>query len=147
MAKLWYTLHVRPRFEKCVEAHLEAKGYEVFLPTCASRHRWSDRIKTLQLPLFSGYVFCRFALEERVRILRVDILHDVRRHADDGHPFPSLARIVIEPEAVANGGLTRPKALRSLPRHDGSEMIRRPVESIEVAAREQGQPDGLQIAG
>ena len=69
MAELWYTLHVRPHFEKCVEAHLEAKGYEVFLPTCASRHRWSDRIKTISSPLFPSYLFCRFDASSRFPVL------------------------------------------------------------------------------
>lgn len=36
------------------------KGYEVFLPLYSSRRLWSDRVKTLQMPLFPGYVFCRF---------------------------------------------------------------------------------------
>ncbi len=39
---------------------LESKGYEIFLPLYACRRLWSDRVKTLQMPLFPGYVFCRF---------------------------------------------------------------------------------------
>ena len=65
----WYALHVRPRFEGSVELQLEGKGYEVFLPTYASRRRWSDRVKTVELPLFPGYVFCRFNIGARLPIL------------------------------------------------------------------------------
>lgn len=36
-----------------------------------SRRRWSDRIKFLQVPLFPGYLFCRFALEDRSPILTI----------------------------------------------------------------------------
>jgi transcription antitermination factor NusG len=69
MAEAWYVLHLRPRFEKCVQAHLEAKGYEVFLPTFESRRRWSDRIKTISSPLFPTYLFCRFDYSSRFPIL------------------------------------------------------------------------------
>jgi transcription antitermination factor NusG len=33
---------------------------ESFLPLYRSRRRWSDRTRVLDLPLFPGYVFCRF---------------------------------------------------------------------------------------
>ena len=69
MAEVWYALHLRPRFEKCVQAHLEAKGYEVFLPTSVSAHRWSDRIKTISSPLFPSYLFCRFDAGSKFPIL------------------------------------------------------------------------------
>jgi len=36
-----------------------------------SRRRWSDRTKFLQVPLFSGYLFCRFAPEDRSAILAI----------------------------------------------------------------------------
>jgi transcription antitermination factor NusG len=36
-----------------------------------SRRRWSDRIKVLQVPLFPGYLFCRFAQENRSPILAI----------------------------------------------------------------------------
>jgi transcription antitermination factor NusG len=52
-----------------VSEALQQKGYEQFLPLYWSRRRWSDRVKLLQLPLFSGYLFCRFPLAERVPIL------------------------------------------------------------------------------
>ena len=45
--------------EMRVAAALEFKDYEMFLPTYKERRSWSDRIKVIELPLFSGYVFCR----------------------------------------------------------------------------------------
>jgi transcription antitermination factor NusG len=69
MANLWYALHVRPRFEKLVQTNLQDKGYEVFLPTYISKRRWSDRVKSLTLPLFPSYLFCRFDVNSRLPIL------------------------------------------------------------------------------
>ncbi|MDX1979568.1 MAG: UpxY family transcription antiterminator [Bryobacteraceae bacterium] len=56
----WFALKVRSRHEKAVAAALRAKGYESFLPLYRTRHRWADRLKTVSLPLFPGYVFTHF---------------------------------------------------------------------------------------
>lgn len=69
MSDHWYALNVRPRFEKYVRTHLEEKGYEVFLPTYTATRRWSDRVKSVTLPLFPSYVFCRFDVNARLPIL------------------------------------------------------------------------------
>jgi len=69
MSDHWYALHVRPRFEKHVQTHLEEKGYEVFYPTYSATRQWSDRVKSLSFPLFPGYVFCRFNINARLPIL------------------------------------------------------------------------------
>jgi len=62
---LWYAVRVRSNFERNVSAVLDYKGVEQFVPTYRSRRVWADRIKTLDLPLFPGYVFCRIPLDER----------------------------------------------------------------------------------
>jgi transcription antitermination factor NusG len=69
MSDSWYALHVKPRFEKYVTGQLSVKGYETFMPSYVSKRQWSDRVKTLSLPLFPGYVFCRFELHTRLPIL------------------------------------------------------------------------------
>ena len=65
----WYALRVRPRFEKMVASALLSKGYEGFLPLYRHRSKWSDRIKEVLLPLFPGYMFCRFDVNKRLPIL------------------------------------------------------------------------------
>jgi transcription antitermination factor NusG len=69
MSDLWYALHVKPRFEKYVETHLAEKGYDVFLPTYTAKRKWSDRVKSISLPLFPSYLFCRFPINSRLPIL------------------------------------------------------------------------------
>jgi transcription antitermination factor NusG len=56
----WFALKTEPRSEKKVERLLVQKGYECFLPTYRQKRRWSDRVVTLELPLFPMYIFCRF---------------------------------------------------------------------------------------
>ena len=65
----WYAVRVRSNYESNVSTLLEHKGVEKFLPTYQSRRKWADRIKTLDLPLFPGYVFCRIPMEERNLVL------------------------------------------------------------------------------
>jgi transcription antitermination factor NusG len=65
----WYALRVRARCERAVSAALSGKGYDEYLPLYRSRRRWSDRARDLDLPLFTGYLFCRFDVQVRLPIL------------------------------------------------------------------------------
>jgi len=65
----WFALQAKCRSENFVATQLRGKGYEPFLPVYKSRRRWSDRIKELELPLFPGYLFCRFNPLDRLPIL------------------------------------------------------------------------------
>ena len=62
----WYAVRIQSRLGSVASATLRGKGYEEFLPLYRSQRRWSDRIKELELPLFPGYLFCRFDVSERV---------------------------------------------------------------------------------
>ena len=66
---LWFALKVRPRFERTVVAHLRYRGYDPFLPTYVVKRKWADRVKSLELPLFPGYLFCQLDLKSRLPIL------------------------------------------------------------------------------
>ena len=68
----WFALQTRARHEKVVAQQLCEKAVTNFLPLVKTVHRWSDRRKAVELPLFSGYVFTRIAPknDERVRVLR-----------------------------------------------------------------------------
>ena len=65
----WYAVRVKSKFETIASAGLSGKGYQPFLPLYRARRRWSDRVKQLDLPLFPGYVFCRFDAGARLPIL------------------------------------------------------------------------------
>lgn len=65
----WFALNTRFRYEDYVAKQLSAKGYEILLPVYCCRRRWSDRVKNVTLPLFPGYLFCRFDANDRLPIL------------------------------------------------------------------------------
>jgi transcription antitermination factor NusG len=65
----WFALAVKPRFDKAVAQALASKGYETLLPLYKIRHRYGARSKVAELPLFPGYVCCRFDALTRLPIL------------------------------------------------------------------------------
>lgn len=56
----WYGVRTRRNLERVAARVLNGKGYEQYLPVYRNRRRWSDRVVTTEVPLFAGYVFCRF---------------------------------------------------------------------------------------
>jgi len=68
-SRSWYAIRVRSKFERIVSTSLSGKAYEEYLPIYHARRKWSDRSKDLDLPLFPGYLFCRFDVELRLPIL------------------------------------------------------------------------------
>ncbi|MGA8595676.1 MAG: UpxY family transcription antiterminator [Bryobacteraceae bacterium] len=67
--KRWYAVSVRRRAERMTALCLENKGYEYLLPSRRVKRRLSDRVKLIEQPLFSGYVFCKLDVKERLPLL------------------------------------------------------------------------------
>src|SRR5689334_16109197 len=56
----WYAVRLRSNFERRATDILNEKGLPTFLPLNRTRRTWSDRVKEIDVPLFSGYTFCKF---------------------------------------------------------------------------------------
>lgn len=67
----WYALKTRSRHEKLVRDRLAGLGIEQLLPTVKRLSQWKDREKEIEVPLFSGYCFGRFAWQEKTPVLKV----------------------------------------------------------------------------
>jgi len=59
----------KSRHEKIVSQLLCNKGFETFLPLYTRRHQYARRVRTFELPLFPGYLFCRSDSATRLPIL------------------------------------------------------------------------------
>ena len=68
MSLKWYAIYTKPRWEKKVNSLLLQKGIEVYCPLNKVRRKWSDRIKTVEEPLFKSYVFVKITDEERTGV-------------------------------------------------------------------------------
>lgn len=79
MSERWYALTVKPRHEFRVMDGLSSLGnVEGFLPTYKDKRHWSDRVKVIDVPVFTGYVFARFeASAMRGPILRLGGVRDI----------------------------------------------------------------------
>lgn len=66
----WYAVYTRANHEKSVACQLRLRSLESFLPLYERTSHWQDRRVKIQVPLFSGYVFVRMALEEKLRVLQ-----------------------------------------------------------------------------
>jgi len=67
----WYALRVATRYEFRVSQQLALREIESFLPVRSVKRRWSDRMQTLEVPLFPGYLFSCFDVKSKVRVLNV----------------------------------------------------------------------------
>jgi transcription antitermination factor NusG len=68
MSSKWYAIYTRPRWEKKVNNLLLQKGIESYCPLNKVRRKWSDRVKTIEEPLFKSYVFVKITDEERTNV-------------------------------------------------------------------------------
>jgi transcription antitermination factor NusG len=86
----WYAVHTRARHEKMVAMRLRELGLNSFLPLVKETHRWSDRKKVVEIPLFSCYVFVQMAPEnkERLAVCSTDGVVQIVGSRGQGIPIP-----------------------------------------------------------
>jgi transcription antitermination factor NusG len=99
----WFALRVRSNYERITSTILRGKGYEEFAALYLTKRRWSDRLKEVELPLFPGYVFCRFDPEQRLPILTTaGVVHIV---GVGNRPAPVDQGEIAAVKAVIRSGL------------------------------------------
>jgi len=82
----WYALRTKSRHEKLVRDRLASQGIEPLLPTVKRLSQWRDRKKEVEVPLFSGYCFVRFAQQDKLPVQTV--LGVVEIVSSNGCPEP-----------------------------------------------------------
>jgi transcription antitermination factor NusG len=109
------------------------------LPFCRFKRQWSDRVKIIEQPIFSGYLFGRFRLEDRVRILQAP---GVKQIVGIGNtPAPISDSEIENLKALVSSG----SALSPWPYLHAGQRIRidrGPLAGLEgfVVRAEQGEP-------
>jgi len=64
----WIVVYTRSRWEKKVDKLLKTQNIESFCPLIKTRHQWVDRMKTVELPLFSSYLFVLANQKDQLKV-------------------------------------------------------------------------------
>jgi transcription antitermination factor NusG len=105
----WWVLHIKPNCEKMVATYLLNRNISYYLPLFQKQKRvgFFKRIRTREVPLFSGYL-C-FALERQ----RHDLLYDTKKlvriiKVDDQEGFVRELQAVAKAVETGNDLVVRP---------------------------------------
>ena len=98
----WYAVRVKSNRERVTAQALTGKGFSVCLPVYREP-RQTARARSLELPLFPGYIFCRFDVGNRLPVLMVPgVVHIV---SCGRTPVPVEEREMAGVLAVMESGL------------------------------------------
>lgn len=67
-AKRWQVIYTRPRWEKKVDQLLKMQDITSYCPLRKIKSKWADRIKVIEIPLFSSYVFVYISPKEELKV-------------------------------------------------------------------------------
>lgn len=67
---VWYVIYTYPNQERKVSMALLQMGLATYLPLTKVIRKWSDRYKTVSVPLFPNYLFVQVQAPERFKVLK-----------------------------------------------------------------------------
>ena len=82
----WFAIRVKSNRERVAADALNARNLEVCLPVYREHRNSRNRARTVELPLFSGYVFSRFDARDRLPILTVPGVVHIVGFGNDPQP-------------------------------------------------------------
>ncbi|MCD2425180.1 UpxY family transcription antiterminator [Niabella pedocola] len=66
--KSWYAIYTKPRWEKKVSKLLTDRNVMTYCPLNKVRRKWSDRMKTVWVPLLPSYLFVYIDITEMQKV-------------------------------------------------------------------------------
>lgn len=86
----WHIVYTFPNYEKKSYLSLLKINIPTFLPIQKVQRQWSDRKKTIEVPLFPSYLFVKIPRKERFKVLEI---YGIKKY------ITSLGNPVIIPES------------------------------------------------
>jgi len=138
----WFALQTRSRHEKIVRHELAVRNIEQFLPTVNRLSQWKDRKKEVEFPLFPGYCFARFSLDNRLAVLQSPgVVHIVGALRPE--PIPDLE--IESLRKVLNNG-TRYKLHPYIKEGCLVEVTEGPMQGVKGIFMRQARPYRLVVS-
>jgi transcription antitermination factor NusG len=100
--KEWIAIYTKPRHEKIVDSELKEKKIESYLPMISKKHRWSDRMKWVDTPLFKSYIFARIDLKKYLEVLQTHGVHHIIKFQNKIAVIPDFQ--IENLKTMINGG-------------------------------------------
>lgn len=69
--RAWFVIYTRPRWEKKVNSLLQQQDIITYCPLRKVKNQWADRVKEVELPLFSCYIFVYINSKEELKVRSV----------------------------------------------------------------------------
>ena len=98
----WFALYTRFKREKQILTRLQEKGVKAYLPLQKLTRRYGNRIRHVELPLISCYIFTRITLQEYVTVLRTEDVVDFVRFSNAMIAIPEREIQLLQ--QVVDGG-------------------------------------------
>ena len=103
----WYAVYTKSRCEKKMDAALRRMNYESFLPLVKEKRKWSDRVKTVEVPLLPGYIFVHLSLRQIPEIYHFSWMVNFVQHEGK----PAIIRddeITVLAQIISNNYAVKP---------------------------------------
>ncbi len=91
----WYAVQTKARHERAVARYLRSQGLEEYLPLHTVQRQWSDRLKSVELPLLKGYLFCRVDPPQFKSVLRAPGVVHLLGYGSGPEPVPESEVLAI----------------------------------------------------
>lgn len=93
---LWFATYVKYKREKLVHQRLTEKGIRSYLPLQSFTRHYTRKVKTVELPLISCYVFTHITKKEYIKVLQTADVVDFIRFSGKAIPIPEIEMKLLQ---------------------------------------------------
>jgi transcription antitermination factor NusG len=126
----WFAVWTRSRHEKAAAALLQSVGVQHYLPLKSELRLWSDRKRTVSVPLFSGYLFVRMnpSNDSRLQLLKIPGIAGLVGNGEGPLPIPDQE---IEDIRTVLAGRVEYTVMPTLGEGDRVRVVRGPLAGVQ----------------